>query len=378
MPEISGIGIESLLRFAIRRLPTPIRRRLQALRRGRTTPLHKILPLPLPESMHIDPVNACNFRCAFCPTGDNHLLASVRRPTGVMDFDLFTRIIDDLAGMVRSSGRKLWTLHLYKDGEPLLNRRLCEMAAYAKRAGVADLVATTTNASLLTEDISRELIRSGCDQIRISVIHVGSDRYRELTRTYSDYERIRSNVAYLYEEKKRQRRSLRVLVKINDTGLTEDERAKFREDFGPISDELRIDSLMGWSLSDTKDFTLGVPVSSGMDGVSPLRDRRVCPEPFSRLAVNFDGQVSVCCVDWSFGTIVGDLRRESLAEVWNGERLRRFRLAHLEGRRGEIPACANCQYLLGEAPERDLDEHAEALIPLYEAGTPRPRTDAQS
>jgi pyruvate-formate lyase-activating enzyme len=372
MPEVSGIGIESLLRFAIRRLPTPIRRRLQALRRGRATPLHEILPLPLPESMHIDPANACNFRCAFCPTGDQQLLTSVGRPAGIMDFDLFTRIIDDLTLMVRRSGRKLWTLHLYKDGEPLLNRRFLEMAAYAKRARVADIVATTTNASLLTEDVSRKLVTSGCDQIRISVIHVGSDRYRELTRTYSDYERILSNVAFLYDEKKRRRPSLRVLVKINDTGLTEEERAKFRNDFGPISDELRIDSLMGWSLSDTKDFTLGVPVSSGMDGVSPLRERQVCPEPFSRLAVNFDGQVSVCCVDWSFGTIVGDLRRESLADVWNGERLRRFRLAHLEGRRGEIPACANCQYMTGEAPQRDLDAQTEALIPLYEAHARRP------
>jgi len=367
MAELPGRGIESLLRRAVRGLPAPVRRRLRSLRRAHVTPLHELLPLPLPESMHIDPANICNFRCAFCPTGDKTLLASVNRPSGIMDFDLFTRIIDDLAGMVRRSGRPLSILHLYKDGEPLLNRRFPEMAAYAKRAGVADLVTTTTNASLMTPELAGRLIESGIDQVRISVIHVGSARYRELTQTWPDYEKVVANVAFLHTEKRRRKSRLAVHAKINDTGLTEAERQAFRRDFGPISDELRIDSLMGWSLSESKDFTLGVPVTTGMDGVSPLRQRRVCPEPFSRLAINFDGQVSICCVDWSFGTIVGDLRHERLPEVWNGERLQRFRLTHLSGKRGEIPVCAECQYLSGEAPERDLDAHAERLRALYEA-----------
>jgi radical SAM protein with 4Fe4S-binding SPASM domain len=318
--------------------------------------------------MHIDPSNVCNFRCAFCPTGDKELLASVKRPIGMMDFDLFVRIIDQLAGMVGATGRPLSILHLYKDGEPFLNKRFPEMAAYAKQAGVARLVATTTNASLLTEDLSRKLIDGGIDQVRVSIIHLGSERYKELTQSWSDYERILTNVGFLFHEKKRSRRGPTVLVKINDTGLTAEEREKFRSDFQSISDELRIDSLMGWSLSETKDFTLGVEVSTGMDGVSPLRERQVCPEPFSRLAVNFDGQVSICCVDWSFGTVVGDLRRETLSEVWNGDRLRRFRISHLSGRRSEIAACARCQYMTGETPLRDLDAHAGRLLALYDGG----------
>lgn len=369
MPEIPDVGIGSLLRRAVRALPPPLRRRLQALRRRRATPLADLLPLSLPESMHIDPANVCNFRCAFCPTGDNELLRSVQRPAGHLDFDLYTRIIDQVAALVRQTGRTLSILHLYKDGEPLLNQRLPEMAAYAKRAGVADLVAMTTNGSLLTEERAGKLIDSGIDQVRVSVIHVSSARYRELTRTWADYEKIRTNVRFLYAEKKRRKSHLHVLVKINDTALTDEERARFRADFGDISDDLRFDTLMGWSRSDVKDFTLGVEVSTGMDGATALRERQVCPEPFSRLAVNFDGQVSVCCVDWSFGTIVGDLRRESVADVWNGERLRRFRLTHLRGRRGDIPACANCQYLTGEQTYRTLDQHAERLLALYDRPT---------
>jgi hypothetical protein len=82
--------------------------------------------------------------------------------------------------------------------------------------------------------------------------------------------------------------------------------------------------------------------------------------------VNFDGQVSVCCVDWSYGTIVGDLTKTSLTEIWNGTALREFRLAHLRGERATIAACANCQYVLGAAMWRDLDEHVDRLVQTYQ------------
>ena len=366
----SLLNSHTQFRRAVRRLfrglPFPLRQRLNAFRRAHEKPLRTMLPLPLPETIHLDPTNACNFRCVFCPTSDNELLKSVGRPKGVMDFDLFVKIIDDLKVLVRRHKAPLTALHLYKDGEPLLNKRFPEMAAYARKAEVAHTVSTTSNGSLLTEELALKLIDCGLDQIRISVIHLNDQRYRELTQTFGDYEKVKRNVSFLYHEAKRRNSSLKVLVKINDSDLSLDEKKQFAMDFGRIADGLIVDTMMGWSHSEMKDFTLGIPVITGMDSVSPLRERQVCPEPFSRLAINFDGQVSVCCVDWSYGTIVGDLRKQSLEEIWNGELLREFRLKHLQGQRGAIPACANCQYLLGEQLSRDLDDHVASLLPLYQ------------
>jgi radical SAM protein with 4Fe4S-binding SPASM domain len=282
-----------------------------------------------------------------------------------MKYELYCKIIDDLKAMVDEHNMRPNLLQLYKDGEPLIHKRFPEMVTYAKKAKVADVVSTTTNGALLTEELSGRIIDSGLDQIRISIIHVTDEAYKEIAQTYSDYAKIRENVGFLYREKKRLRSGLRVIVKINDSALTAEEKRKFTEDFASNCDVVRVDSMMGWSLSEVKDFTLGVQVTTGMDGVSPLRERKVCPEPFSRLAINFDGQVSVCCVDWSYGTIVGDLRTESLKEIWNGEKLREFRMAHLNGRRESILACAQCQYVKGAPLSRDLDDHAERLKPVY-------------
>jgi len=273
------------------------------------TPLADLLPLAMPLSLLIDPTNKCNFQCTFCPTGDSGLLDSVGRSLGFMDYDLFTKIIDDLGSMCSEEGGKLRKLDLYKDGEPLLNKKLASMIAYAKEKEVSDQVAVTTNGAALTKKRASELLESGLDFIRISIEHVNDDGYREITKTFSDYDRIRRNVEVLYNEKIRTNNDLHMHVKIVDTGLSEEEKEKFIADFSPISDTINIDCLMGWSNGYDKENDIPISSLHGMTGTNKQNEQIVCPEPFKTLAVNFDGTVSVCCVDWSHGTVVGDLRK---------------------------------------------------------------------
>jgi len=157
--------------------------------------LRDVVPLATPFTVLIDPVNACNFKCTFCPTGDKELLNKVGRPLGVMPSELYGKIIDDIAGF---PGR-LKKLQLYKDGEPLLNKALPEMVALATERRVSEVVETTTNAALLDAGMAAALIDAELDAIRISVEHVHDAGYRQVTQDFADYERIRGNVATLFE-----------------------------------------------------------------------------------------------------------------------------------------------------------------------------------
>jgi hypothetical protein len=158
---------------------------------------------------------------------------------------------------------------------------------------------------------------------------------------------------------------LEVFQKILDTGLSEAQKARFAADFAPISDSWNIDSISGWSRMQIQDFTLGIQPATGVDGMTPKRDRLVCPEPFAKLSVNFDGSTSVCYADWSHGTVVGDVTRESVSEIWNGERLASFRVCHLSGQRASIPACSCCDYLCSFPSFADLDEHRDKLLEIF-------------
>lgn len=323
--------------------------------------LSDMLPLDTPMTLMIDPANRCNFRCVFCPTGDYELLKSVKRPIGLMDFNLFCKIIDDL----KKFPSKVKSLRLYKDGEPFLNKDIVQMIAYAKKNNAADEVYIISNGSLITEKTAIGILEAGLDCLRISIEHVSGEKYKQITRTYSNYDNIVKNVKFIYMEKQKRNINIHIDAKIVDTGLSKEDIEKFKIDFGPITDSLTIENLMGWSKSGEKDWTLGLNPSTGIDYESKLGDIKTCPQPFKGLAVNFDGTVSVCCVDWSHGTIVGDLKQESLLDIWNGPKLLAFRMIHLKKQRHTIPVCSNCQYIKGQKPMSHLDDEAEVLIKKY-------------
>ena len=329
-------------------------------------PLVDLLPMEIPFTMWVEPTNTCNFRCIFCPTGNKSLLSKVVRPAGFMDYDLYLKIIKDIIELCKKYSGRLHRLHLYKDGEPLLHDKIDLMVLNAKKINLIDSVEITTNASLLTKDLSSRLIVSGLDSIRISIEHVNDNEYRKITKSAVDYETIRSNVEFLFQEKVKQCSKLHIHTKIIDTGLSEEEKNKFLSDFSGISDSINIDNLMGWSKSFEKEICLDLSkVEKGMSGIATRNERKVCPEPFTKLAVNFNGTVSVCCADWSHGTLVGDLKEENLLDIWNGEKLKSLRMLHLSGKREQIPSCCNCDYMKGFPEFTNLDRFSDTLIDKY-------------
>ena len=321
-----------------------------------------LLPLDTPLSLLIDPSNICNFQCKFCPTGDKELLKSVNRPKGMMEYDLFCKIIDDTAEF----NKKIRRINIYKDGEPFLNKDVCKMISYAKKKNVAESIETTSNGSLIDEKTAIDIINSGLDVIRISVEHVNNQGYKDITKTFSDYETIKKNIKFLFEEKERRNSHLKINVKIIDVNLSEAEKETFLNDFSQISDSVYIDTLMGWSSTDKKDFLLGKEVNTGMDSKNQLKkDRVICPEPFKTLSINFNGDVSICCVDWAMDTVIGNVKDEHLKDVWNGEKMKFFRKTQIEGKRNELKSCSNCQYIQGLNVLSDLDNYADELKKYY-------------
>ncbi|MPQ32550.1 radical SAM protein [Clostridium estertheticum] len=321
--------------------------------------LSECIPLSTPFTIMIDPGNVCNFKCKFCPTSDKELLKTVNRPDGIMEFDLFKKAVDD----IKKFDKKLKKLFLYKDGEPLLNRNLGAMLKYAKDKDISQSLDLTTNGSLLNKEKAIEIIESGLDKIRISVESISDEKYKLITDTDVKYSTIKKNVEYLYKEKTKRKSKLHIHVKTLDINLSEEEKQKFIDDFSNISDSIYIYPLMGWSYSESKDFTLGIEVKDS-ESLHINYDRQVCPESFYNLAVNFNGLVSVCCVDWSWGTIVGDIKNESLIDIWNGEKLKDFRIKHLNGQRSKIKACANCKYMLELSFMSDIDDCANKILKL--------------
>lgn len=312
--------------------------------------LEEATPLNTPLVLFIDPTNLCNIRCQYCPTGDKRLLKSVGRPNGVMDFGLFKKIVND----IREFDFKIKLINFYKDGEPLVNKNFPEMAHHLISANVAERVWLKTNGLLLNPDLNKRLIASGLNSINISIQHISSEGYKKVALSNINYDNLLKNIRDLYNR----RDDCKIYVKIANTGLTESDIQKFQTDFSDIADAIYIEQLHGWAMSDVKDFTLGTNPTT-FDGL-PLTEKIACPWPFYEMAINWDGTVSLCNEDWAHKTLIGDVRVNSLKQIWNGTPLYNMRKMMLEGRRHENPMCKNC-YNIKTAPD-NIDPFRESML----------------
>lgn len=319
------------------------------------TKLEEVFPLDTPFLIFLDPSDLCNFQCKFCPSGDKALLKKVKRRPGLMDFELYRKIIDDLC----TFEKPIKVLRLYKDGEPLLNPRFPEMVRYARERGCALQVDTTTNASLLNPQLNLELIDAGLDRIHISLNGLSDESYRQFTGRKVNFNKLVENIAHFYEHRK----NCLVCIKIVGDNLTQEEKDRFFDIFGNIADRIFIEHIAPcWPTFEMKEAIPNPTV--GIYG-QEIREVMVCPYIFYSLSINSDGKVSLCFLDWSRKLIIGDLNTQSLKSIWNGKTLLNYRKMHLLRKRKDHPLCGICGQLSHGLPD-NIDPFAEILIKRIE------------
>lgn len=320
------------------------------------TPLETVIPLATPFIVFVDPASACNFKCTFCPTGWHDLIKDTGRFQGAMKFDVFTKIIDDLGEF----DEPIKVLRLYKDGEPFLNKRLADMIAYAKRSGHVAYVDTTTNGSLITPERMKPVLDAGLDKINISVDGMTEETYAKFTGYKFDFNRFVENVRWLYDH----RGNCEVVVKLPSELATKAEQEEFFRTFGDYSDRIFIENFAPcWPEFDVQERT-GVTISRGIYQ-QEVGNTEVCPYIFYGYSVNADGLVSSCFLDWGRKLIIGDVREQSMRQIWNSDKMNALRIQHLEGKRRQNPVCGNCGQLSHCLPD-NIDQYRLGLLARFQ------------
>ncbi len=317
--------------------------------------LEEVIPLETPYTVAIDPSNLCNFKCDFCAIQSKKENLPFRKQ--LMDKTLFMKIIDDLMEFPE----KLKVLRVNGQGEPLLNPDLPEMIRYAKEKEVAEFIEIITNGSRLCPDLNQKLIDSGLDRIRISIEALDEEGYWNIAKTKIDFDAFRANIKDLHDRSGK----CEIYCKIVDVAVpSEEEKNKFFELFGDICDRIFIDNVIPmWS--DFEEMNQKIEIRKiGMHG-QEIKDVKVCPFPFYSLIINSDGEVTVCCADWKRKLVVGDLKKESLKEIWNGGTLRNFWIKLLQGEKNSFGMCKKCLLPMYDCND-NIDEYAGEILKRIE------------
>ena len=320
--------------------------------------LSDVLPLSTPFTVAIDIISLCNFKCRFCfHSMDKAKQRKLHFNPGIMDYGLFQKAIDQIAEFPSP----LKKLALYMRGEPLLHKKLPDMIAYAKRRNVAELIQVTTNGYLLSPQMNRKLIEAGLDELVVSVQALSSAKYEEITKVMVDYDKFRSNIRHFYQNKG----TCEVYVKILDVGLKgDDEERTFHELYDTICDRTFIEYVLPQYRHvayDNVKSEFNVDVRG-----NTISNVDVCTQPFLSMYVLHNGDVCVCCVDYSGRLVFGNIKAISLPDIWMGKPLNEFRIMQLQKQRYRHPECGGCNYPKYNTPETDLlDENSHTLLPLF-------------
>lgn len=316
------------------------------------TELQTVIPLKTPFILYLDPSSVCNLSCEFCPCGRAHrdLWTDEKRDSvGIMDFDLYKKIIDDCQGFPDN----IKVLRLYKEGEPLANKKLPEMIEYAHASGKFDTIDFTTNGTLLNPEVNRKLVAAGLSRINISVEALDAEGYKKISNVDLDYDKFVDNIRDLYEHKG----DCHIFIKtMTDKEKDEELEKRFYEIFGDICDEIAVEHIANcWPGFENTSEQVNVYHGAG------YREYVVCPRIFYILTINANGSASHCIVDWNYKGIIGDAKTQNVVDIWNSKEYQEIRLAHLNCKRREIELCKDCMEIESAAVD-NIDEYREMLL----------------
>lgn len=292
-------------------------------------------PLGLPISISVEPTTSCNLRCPECPSG----LRSFTRPTGMLDVDLYEKMLDELQHV-------LWYLILYFQGEPYLHPQFFELIKLASDRNI--YTATSTNGHYLNPENARKTVESGLDRLIISIDGTTQETY-ESYRIGGKLDRVISGTKEIIKWKRELGKTTPhvifqfLVVKPNEHQVLEVEE---------LAASLGVDSV-ALKTAQIYDYQNGSPLIpenpnysrylKNGDGTYSLKNRLLnqCWKMWHSCVMTWDGQIVPCCFDKDASHPMGDMKSERFKDLWFNEPYTTFRRS-LTRARSEIDICTNC------------------------------------
>jgi radical SAM protein with 4Fe4S-binding SPASM domain len=274
-----------------------------------------------PKHLRIELTNRCNLACIMCP------ITEMERTLGNMDIELFKKIVTDAA----ANGTTFVYLHAW--GESTIHRDMFKMVREAKKVGLQ--VGLSTNCTLLNEERAREVVDSGLDFLILSMDGAIKETY-EKVRKNGDFEVVRQNITNMLETKARAGRgpfTVLQLIRMTETQSEVDAFVSYWNNVAP--DSVFVKKLWTWD-GKAED------INRLLIEEAPNAVNTVCQALWKQLVIHWNGDVVPCCTDIEGKLHLGNLREQTLEEVWNGEPMRDLRRAHTEGRRKGLYPCDGC------------------------------------
>lgn len=272
----------------------------------------------------VETTNACNAKCIMCAR------KRMKRPVGFMDWDLFTRVIDDACYL----GFKEVTLSFF--GEPLLDKKIVQRVEYVKSKGMKTTM--FSNGQLMNETKSRQLVAAGLDKLTVSIDGISQETYGSIRKNL-DIGTVTKNIKFIADIADS---AGKPEITISCLRMKRNEH-EFDSVFSFWNGQKGITNVL---IADVRDWAGGGTDERQKIGRFQRPDLWIppCRQLWQSPRVLVDGRVILCCDDAVEGEMsIGDMNKKSLEEILKGDEIRILRELHEKGHMNEIPLCRKCK-----------------------------------
>lgn len=264
----------------------------------------------MPYRLWIEPTSVCNLHCDYC------LNKALDKPQlGHMSLELYQKIIDEISAFASD-------IYLQHRGESVIHPKLSEMIRYAKAKGLNTKL--HNNATLLNEKRSEAIIDAGLDFVSFSFDGYTKETYEE-NRKGGNFEKTLSNIKeFLRLKQKKNSKTPFTQLQVMEiwSGKDQQELSQERENFLRELDGLGLDKL---DIRTPHNWAGGINPATEARMRAQKKHYVPCTFPWYSMTIFWNGQTIICPQDFMGKLIMGDVNKQSIREIWNGEKMRDMR-----------------------------------------------------
>jgi len=270
--------------------------------------------LDFPKSILIETCNLCQGKCKFCPYKN---LRVDEKPV-FLNFERYKLLIDEIANY------PVQRLTLFNNNEPLIDSRIEEFINYAAIKLPDVEITLSTNGRLLTLEKIKSLNDSRLTTLYVSIPTVDEKNYQKV---------MGYNINKILD----------VLESIDDPKLIKMIRIAVPKT-KYLNHELMVSQLgkylvCEWGLEYKENWNIDEQFKEISDFVI---EEGPCDRPLDQMVINASGNVIICCRDWKYQNVVGNVYDNNLYEIWHSEKMLEIQSYISNQQYDNIDCCKDC------------------------------------
>lgn len=310
-----------------------------------------------PVVYNIETTNICNMHCEMCPGP-----TKMTRTRMTMPQEMFERVADQLKPWSDREWSK-WenfakknykidrndmsenhfflyviprviVLHGY--GEPLLDKQIVERVQYLTDKDIPSYF--SCNPWNITIDLGMRLFEAGLDYIKFSTDSSDDFSIKQIRGKQANFSESYSKILKLLDIKAENGYKTEIVITMLDlnkpTQMQDYKRLCHKFEGKDVYIYLKSQDQLWFEETGAK--------TQSIHWLEP------CQFPWSSMTIKSDGSAAQCVEDYNNAIVLGHVNKNSLADIWNGEKYRKFREDHLT-LKSKIKCTEECDMkLIGE------------------------------